>query len=137
MFLGVHGRLGAVKMTELDSVALGERIEGERRRQYGTKKAAYTAADVNPATWDKAEAGEAHTLRDDRLARIVRTLWPESDGDWRRVMSVGGGVDDRREQEDTLLFQRPEGLTDDQWAALLRRARPVLEALADDAAQER
>ena len=75
-------------MSENERADLGEQIRNARERIYGTKLAAYTAADVNAATWSKAEAGDP--IRGDLLRKIVRTLWPESQGDWTRIGSVGG-----------------------------------------------
>lgn len=75
-------------MSENERTQLGEQIRNARERIYGTKLAAYTAADVNAATWSKAEAGDP--IRGDLLRKIVRTLWPESQGDWTRIGSVGG-----------------------------------------------
>lgn len=69
-------------------------IADRRQRSFGTKRAAYVAADVNSATWDRAERGEA--IRGDRLRQIVRTLWPETDGDPTLVLSpVGHSGHDR------------------------------------------
>ncbi|TAJ21824.1 MAG: hypothetical protein EPO65_00555 [Dehalococcoidia bacterium] len=70
-------------MSEQDRADLGAAIKRQRERLYGTKKAAYVAAEVNQHTWEKAERGEA--LRGDRLRRIVRTLWPETEGDWTLI----------------------------------------------------
>lgn len=78
-----------MSISEADRAALGEKIRRQRERQYGTKKAAYQAAEVNAATWDKAEAGES--VRGDLLRRIVRTLWPETEGDWTMVGTARGG----------------------------------------------
>lgn len=59
----------------------------------GIKKRAYTAADVNSGTWDRFEKGLE--LRSDRLVGIVKALWPETGGDWRRVpLSVGPNSED-------------------------------------------
>lgn len=77
-----------MSMTSDERTDLGTRIREQRERVFGTKSAAYTEAGVNSATWDKAEAGGS--VRGDLLRRIVRTLWPESNGDWTRV--VGGSV---------------------------------------------
>lgn len=55
---------------------------------FGTKKAAYNKAGVNPGTWDKAEAGQL--VRGDRLRQIVAVLWPSSEGDWQAIPPVGG-----------------------------------------------
>jgi len=70
-------------MNEAERTVLGAQIQRRREQAFETKRAAYAAAGVNPATWDRAEAGEP--VRPDRLRRIVRLLWPESEGDWGRI----------------------------------------------------
>ncbi len=47
---------------------------------------------------------------------------------------VGAGVDD---DDEDFLYQRPGGLSDDQWPAEKRRMRAVLNAMFDQAAEER
>jgi hypothetical protein len=83
MFLGVSGSV--LLVNEDDRKRLGDLISRERKRQFGTKSSAYKAAGVNAATWDRAEAGDS--VREDRLAAIVRLLWPASDGDTERAMT--------------------------------------------------
>ena len=70
-------------MTQEQRTALGQQIEAERVRQFGTKSAAYQAARINSTTWDRIEDGEL--VRDDRLTAAVKTLWPSSGGDWLKV----------------------------------------------------
>lgn len=60
-------------------------MEVRRRAKFGTKSAAYRKAGLNAATWDRVELGES--VRDDRLAAAIQLLWPESGGDWRRVLA--------------------------------------------------
>lgn len=55
----------------------------QRERFDGVRKAAYLAAGVNPATWARATAGDR--VRPDRLVMIVKSLWPESRGNWDLV----------------------------------------------------
>jgi hypothetical protein len=63
---------------------LKERLEDIVRRRYGGKKiGAYKDADVNPATWARAEQGL--TIKPASLVAIVRTMWPETGGDWRKI----------------------------------------------------
>lgn len=76
-----------MSISDAERVDLGERIKARRERLFGTKKAAYQAAEVNAATWDKAEAGES--VRGDLLRRIVRELWPETEGDWTLIGQEG------------------------------------------------
>lgn len=60
-------------------------IRAARREKFGTKSAAYRQAGVNAATWDNAEAGLS--LREDTFAAVLKTLWPESGGNWESVIS--------------------------------------------------
>jgi hypothetical protein len=62
---------------------IGERIQRRRQAKYGTKRAAYSDAAVNPTTWDRIEQGLP--VREDRLRAAVKLLWPETEGDWRRI----------------------------------------------------
>lgn len=73
----------AVDMNDEERAALAALVTSERVRQYGTRSAAYRAAGLNAMTWQKIEDGQP--VREDRRAAAVRTLWPESGGDWRRV----------------------------------------------------
>jgi hypothetical protein len=64
---------------------LAARVEAIRRSRYrGSRKAAYTAAEVNSATWTKIESADP-TLSPNSLVAILLTLWPESGGDWRKL----------------------------------------------------
>ena len=72
-----------MNMTDAERVLLGDRVAAERRRRFATKSSAYKAADVNPATWTRIESGQV--VREDRLIAAVKTLWPHSGGDWRRI----------------------------------------------------
>lgn len=78
---------------------IGEMVRRRRLAAYGTKSDAYRAAGLNSATWDRIEQGLG--VRDDRLAAVVRTLWPSTGGDWRAIPSgeesapvFGGSYDD-------------------------------------------
>lgn len=82
MFLGVHDNVCAVN--EEERLKLAERLVAERNDRFkGSKKAAYTAAGVNSATWDRAEAGQS--IKEHSRVAIVRALWPESGGDWTKI----------------------------------------------------
>lgn len=82
MFLGVHDNVYAVNEDERQKLA--ERLVAERNDRFkGSKKAAYTAAGVNSATWDRAEAGQS--IKEHSRVAIVRALWPESGGDWTKI----------------------------------------------------
>lgn len=75
-------------MNESDRKAFAARLAEELLGEYGNnKKAAYTKAQVNAATFQRALDGLP--LRSDRLAGVVRNLWPESDGDWRKIPERG------------------------------------------------
>lgn len=84
MFLGVSATLCTVEMNEEQRSQLAELVKSQRSTQFGTKSAAYIAAGLNSATWDRIEQGLA--VRDDRLVAALKTLWPESRGDWRQVL---------------------------------------------------
>lgn len=71
-------------MDELERKALGEKVKRVRNARYaGSKKAAYTAAGVNAATWDRVEQGLS--VKERSLVAIVTALWPETEGDWTRI----------------------------------------------------
>ena len=70
-------------MTEAQRAELGRRAEEQRLEKFGTKSAAYQAASLNSATWDRIEKGLP--VRDDRLRAAVSALWPESRGKWEKV----------------------------------------------------
>lgn len=72
-----------MEMNEAQRASIGERVAAERRAQFATKSAAYRAARLNAATWDRIESGLP--VREDRLIAAIRTLWPPSGGDWRRI----------------------------------------------------
>lgn len=86
MFLREPGTVVHMGITDDEQVELGHLIRRERERKYGTKRAAYVTAGVNAGTWDRAESGEL--VRADILRKIVRTLWPESEGDWTKVVGA-------------------------------------------------
>lgn len=71
-------------MSNEERKTLAGRIRMQRKDQFGTKSAAYQAANVNAATWDRAEDGAV--VREDRLIQVLKTLWPESGGDWTAVL---------------------------------------------------
>lgn len=70
--------------TQEQRFELARRIEDLRIEHYGgNRRAAYNAAGVNAATWTKAENGER--LAERSLNAIVKLLWPETGGDWRKI----------------------------------------------------
>lgn len=84
MFLTVSATVANMDMTERERHALAGYVRERRRSQFGTKSAAYRAARINSATWDRIEAGQP--VREDRLLSAIKTLWPDGDGDWRTVI---------------------------------------------------
>lgn len=64
-------------------------LEEQRERFDGVRKAAYTAAGVNPATWTRVVGGQR--VRPDRLVKIVKSLWPESSGRWEAIPNPRDG----------------------------------------------
>lgn len=70
-------------MNDEQRAALGALVAAARRQRYGTKSAAYQAAGIHATTWSHIEDGVG--VREDRLAAAVRTLWPSSGGDWRKI----------------------------------------------------
>lgn len=64
---------------------LASSVRAARIRRFGSKADAYRAAGLNSATWDRIEA--AAPVREDRLIAALKTLFPASDGDWRRVLA--------------------------------------------------
>lgn len=98
MFLSVPARVGHMEPNDAQRADLAGRIRAARTRRYmGSRKAAYTAADVNSATWARAEDGEP--LAERSLVRIVLTLWPETGGDWTQLDPPLGGGDIEAEVE--------------------------------------
>lgn len=86
MFLGVSDTLDDVDMTDEQRKFIGDRATDIRITRYGTKMAAYQAAGVNSATWDRIEKGEP--VREDRLIAVVKTLWPDTGGQWQKVPGI-------------------------------------------------
>lgn len=80
-------------LNELQRADLASRVRSVRLSRYrGNRKAAYTDAEVNSATWERAEKGAP--LAERSLVAIVETLWPETAGDWRLLdPPLGGEVD--------------------------------------------
>lgn len=88
MFLDVSGMVAGVdiqqELDEAERAEVADRLLAEQRERFdGVRKAAYTAAGVNPATWARATAGLR--VRPDRLVQIVKAFWPESRGQWELV----------------------------------------------------
>lgn len=114
-------------MTDYDPTELAAAIKSRRQTKFGTKKAAYNAAKVNAATWDKAEAGDP-TIRPDLLWNVVRALWPETDGDPRLVPTVGGDTQDEPGYVESPGDRASGGLAED---AVLRKFDEMSEAIRE------
>lgn len=122
-------------LSDKERAELGPRIRERRESLYGTKRAAYQDAHINPSTWDRVEAGEP--VRDDILRRVVRTLWPDTDGDWRRIPSLGV-VDNPTEVDHRIEGAEPDDDVSPELRALIRATiEEVLRAehSGDDAAR--
>ncbi|KNX38059.1 hypothetical protein [Luteipulveratus halotolerans] len=79
-------------MNQTDRERIAQRVKDQRTAKYGTKSGAYQAAGLNAATWDRIESGQS--VREDRLVAALKTLWPDSGGNWRKVpgaLSIGEG----------------------------------------------
>lgn len=80
-------------LTEEQRDDLARRMERVRISRYGgSRKAAYSEANVNANTWSSAEAGRPIAERS--LIAIVSTLWPDTEGDWRKLVPPLGGERD-------------------------------------------
>lgn len=77
------------ELSDQERALIAARLLVEQRERFdGVRKAAYTAAGVNPATWTRATTGER--VRPDRMVMIVKSLWPASRGDWSQVPAPTG-----------------------------------------------
>lgn len=94
-------------MSDEERVRLGRLIATRRKSKFGTARAAYEAAGVNSGTWQKAEKGAS--IREDRMVAIVRLLWPETDGDWTLVPSVGPTAQADHQYVSSSASERVEG----------------------------
>ncbi len=75
-----------VEMTDTDRAQVAKQMQATLAREFGgNKKAAYTHAGVNPATFDRMLAGEV--VKTHSLTAAVGRLWPETEGDWRRLLT--------------------------------------------------
>lgn len=73
-----------MEMTRGERAALARRIAAARIERFkGSRKAAYTAAGINSATWTRLEKGE--TVKEQTVVAALQTLWPETGGDWRKM----------------------------------------------------
>lgn len=71
-------------LTDEHRDALGAAFRYMRLRRFGdSKKAAYTAARVNAATWERLEGGLS--VKPPTLSKVLLNLVPESEGDWEQL----------------------------------------------------
>lgn len=97
----------SVVMAADDRHRLGARLLREQNspRFGGMKKAAYSAAKVTQATWENAINGRS--MKDQKIRQIVVHLWPETEGDWRRIP----GLKDAGDTYDVLLSEIAEAVS--------------------------
>lgn len=93
MFLTIPGNVKTVEMNEAQRRDLAARVKAKRLAPpyRGNRRAAYTAAMVNSATWTNAENGEP--MKERSVVAIVGLLWPETGGDWTLIEPPLGEVD--------------------------------------------
>lgn len=73
-----------MELNEQQRLALGAALIDVRTLRFkGSRKAAYTAAGVNPATWTRVESGEP--IKEASLAKIAANLFPSTRGNWRAL----------------------------------------------------
>lgn len=78
-------------MTDRERQLFAMALENVRTSRFeGSRKAAYTAAGVNAATWARAEGGQS--IKDHTLAKITAKLFPRTGGDWRQLLTEDGGL---------------------------------------------
>lgn len=97
MFLGVSVTLCDMEMTDEQRMRLGHLARSKRMEKFETKMAAYQAAGINAATWDRVERGQS--VKDHTLVAAIKTLWPSAGGDWRHVLSIFDTDDAEDEHE--------------------------------------
>lgn len=74
------------EMSDKQRTRLAQLVTARREVLFVTQSAAYTSAGVAPDTWRFVEQGKRATPR--TITRVVRTLWPETGGDWRKVPGI-------------------------------------------------
>ena len=107
-------------MTEADRALIAQRVQAQRSVQFGTRSAAYRAAGLNSGTWGRIEAGLV--VREDRMIAAVKTLWPSTGGDWRKVPDVAQGAQ--------------SAVGSEQWLIDLQNRVEALERIVTDGADQ-
>lgn len=112
----------APEMAESERKSVAGRVRMQRQAMFGTKSDAYKAAGLNPATWDRLEAGLP--IREDRLIAALKVLFPQSGGDWTAIsLERDGGQVLRESPGSEGYFMDLEG-----WVLELQRRIEALEA---------
>lgn len=109
---------------------LARLLELEVIRAGSNKKAVYTKAEVNSATFENALAGQNIKARS--LNAIARNLWPETEGDWRKIPGLRHGSQRERTRADIMTWRMSES-TRERMLRLLEEA--VFEDEADGEAR--
>lgn len=138
--------------TERDYQRLGDFIVGARIELGWSREQLATSADVTLRTLADVETGKLRSRKvfsAESLASIGKALgW--APGTWRRILDdpdmtdvhqqmqlpgldVGGSTEDA----DSLLYRRPDGLSDAEWEQMKSETRGYLEWLIEKAARER
>jgi len=76
-----------MSMSDQERAELGARIEAERLRRFDKASDAYVAAGLSSGTWASLERGAS--TKPLSVRKAVRLLWPETDGDWRKIPAEG------------------------------------------------
>lgn len=139
--------------TDRDYQRLGDFIVGGRVALHLSRQQLADAADVTLRTLADIETGQLRsrkTFSPESLASVSRVLgW--APGTWRAILDdpdatvshqqlTPEGVDtvgDTPEDDDSLLYRRPDGMSDHDWDELKDKTREYLEWLIDRAARER
>lgn len=131
-------------------MALGRLVKRERLSKFGTVDSARAAAQVSRGAWDNVEAGRR--VKDFTLAAIEKALGFRSgsfedmvagrrliQGETYKLVAHDGEprVGPSSEDADTLLFKRPEGLSDEAWERLQAEHKDYWQWLLDRASRER
>lgn len=75
------------EMTDLQRARFAE-LARDQERVLGTKRAAYVRAEVSPTTWARV-VDESLSIKAHVVGKVVRGLWPEAQGDWRKIPGMG------------------------------------------------
>jgi hypothetical protein len=108
----------------------------QRVRFDNVAKAAYIAAGVNSATWTRALNGD--TLKPRSLNKIIRGLWPDTDGDWSLIVGDPESVGGERQASSYVASpgdRVPAGVSDDEVLREIRAMRAEVDKLAGLPAQ--